>query len=517
MNTESGERPFRWWLLFLQTLALAALIFLIFSMRQRTEPVALELRYRIPGQEDVVETFYTGEPVVVHAPVEIEGYTFLGWEDENGAIETRSSFSIYQDTVYTARYAMTFETKKHIPYLKLDENQVLDVDAPVTIREYVCVLYTILNTDQVGHGVFEDVSKEDACYTAAATLKDLGVYTDIKLYPDDVLTRAELIRSLCCFYPAVSIDIPFSDLKKGDDFYSSFQSAAAYGWINSGPDISASPADPVSHGELARIINRVLGRSSLHTPSSSAVGMIMDVPPSGEYYLDVAEAVIPHEYILQNGEEIWTSSQALPVHEPGIFFVGARLHYILPDGKAAANTTVDDMQFNRNGEFTSGDAELDRMIWKLLPSIIDPDSMSKEDMLSAVYQYVVKNYTYAPGFVYPSGSVDWTVSEAKRMLESGHGNSYSYAALFYQLARFTGYTELRPVSGVIYGTQESFESDDGTRVEAAEGYKPHGWVEVQYKGSECLCDAELESRSNGLVPMYRLTGTVRQQYGYLES
>ncbi len=517
MSKSEEQRPFRWWILLLQLLALCALVWFVFQLKQKSQPYPLELRYRIPGQEDIVEEFHTGDPVILSSPAEIEEYTFLGWADETGSFETRASFPIYRDTVYTARYAMAFQTERHIPYLTLDENQVLDVDAPVTIREYVQVLYKLLDTRLVGHGFFEDVAEDDACHTAAATLKALGVYPGMNLYPDDSLTRAELFRSLCCFYPRAEGNSVFADLDSTDDFYPVFQTAAARGWTDAGSEITADPDAIVSHGELARVMNRVLGRDKVRRLRATDVGMILDVPPTEEYYLDVAEAVIPHEHIFEGDEERWISSEALPVHEPGTFFAGVRLHCVLPNGEAAVDTTVSDMRFNRNGELTSGDAELDRMIWDLLPSIIDPNSMTQEEMLIAAYQYVVKNFTYSPGFVYPLGETDWTVPEAKRMLESGKGNSYSYAALFYELARFTGVTGIRPVSGMIYGKQESFLSDDGTRVEAADGYKPHGWVELKFMGSECFCDAELESRASGLVPMFRRNGTVRYEYGYRES
>ena len=516
MNTSRQERPFRWWILLLQLLALCALVFFIFQLKQKSQPVSVELRYRVPGQEDIVEELYAGDSVLLRSPVEIDGYTFLGWADESGSLETRPSFSIYRDTVYTARYAMAFQTDRHIPYLVLDENQVLDVDAPVTIREYVQILYKLLDTRLVGHGFFEDVTPDDSCHTAAATLKDLGVYPGMNLYPDDALTRAELFSSLCCFYPQADEDCIFADLNETDDFYPFFQTAVSRGWTDSGSDISADPDAFVSHGELARILNRVLGRDRLRTPQVSDVGMILDVAPTSEYYLAVVEAVIPHKCVYEEGEEIWTSSEPLQVHEPGTFFAGVRLHCVLPNGQSAVNTTVSGLRFNQNGELTSGDEELDRLIWDLLPSIIAPDSMTQEEMVAAVYQYVVKNYTYAPGYVYPPGSTDWVVPEAKRMLQAGKGNSYSYAALFYELARFTGETGIRPVSGMIYGKQESFLSDDGTRVEAADGYKPHGWVELKYMGSECFCDAEQESRASGLVPMFRRNGTVRYEYGYRE-
>jgi len=528
-------KPFRWdllvFLLLFTGIAAAAVWLLrdadrlqqdLISVQQASElldekmvPASCEVRYLVPNREDTVETVSFGDTVTLHVPVELEGYTFLGWQRLDGSMEDRISFPVYADTVYTARYALPFETEKHLPYLFADKNGVVDVRADVTVREAVNTLYRLLDIGLVGSGEFLDVTENDSCRKAAATLKDLHVLEGDFLYPDDRLTRYELLRMLCCFYPESGDGILFRDLEPDDEFYPVFRTAADRGWIESGPDVDADPSGAVCRGEFARILNRVLGRTPVKAPQAKAVGMILDVPASNPWYSDVAEALIPHEYVLEDGIETWTGSEPLPVHEPGQFFAGVRMHLILPNGRPAVNTVVDGRRYNASGEMTSGDEELDLLLWAFLDECVDPASMTQEQMLEAVYDYLWQNYTWQEGYVYEIGAEDWAIPEAKQMLTDGSGNSYGYAATFYELAGFLGY-DPQLISGIIYGNQEEFDSRDGSRVEAIRGFHPHAWVEITDTdmGVSFIYDAERDARSDGKSMMFRRSGDIRWQTGY---
>ena len=263
-------------------------------------------------------------------------------------------------------------------------------------------------------------------------------------------------------------------------------------------------------------MNHVLHRDAERHLDQEDIGTILDVPPSGDYYDDVVEAVIPHEYQIKGDEEIWTSSEALPIHEPGFFFAGVRLHYIDEDGVPAVNSNVGGLDYNRNGEVTSGDAWLDRELWSILEENTDPKHMDREEMLRIVYDYVVDNFTYRYGSMYAFGAEGWAVKEARRMLEYGSGNCYCFAALFYELARFVGY-DAKLYSGRAYGEQYEYRTYDTDLVYAPIGYTPHGWVEIEFDGEPYIFDTEYEYRSYGLRDMFKGDEKVRGQYGYTKA
>lgn len=518
------KRRFPWLLCFLiliQAALLAAFVWLV-RLPKPEMPVDPDrqvktVRWQVAGQEDRVETVFYGEPVVLPESADAEGYTFLGWLDSDGRLEEHRSIPVYRDLVFTAKLIPAFETKKHIPYLKTDAEAVLDVDGPISMREFVNVLYLLLDTEETGSGSFVDVPEDDECFTAAAYLKDIGILSGTRLHPDANLSCGELLETLCRFFPASEErDFTFQDLEPDSPYYPCFCTAAANGWIPSGTLVRTEATEDISRGRFARIMNHVLYRDAERHLDQEDVGTILDVPPSGDYYDDVVEAVIPHEYRIKGDEEVWTSSEALPIHEPGFFFAGVRLHYIDENGVPAVNNNVGGLDYNRNGEVTSGDAWLDRELWSILEENIDPQIMDREQMLRIVYDYVVDNFTYRYGSMYAFGAEGWAVKEARRMLEYGSGNCYCFAALFYELARFVGY-DAKLYSGRAYGEQYEYRSYDTDLVYAPMGYTPHGWVEIEFDGEPYIFDTEYEYRSYGLRDMFKGDEKVRGQYGYTKA
>ena len=483
---------------------------LLDTRARESVPDSCEIRYLVPGQEDLVEQIPYGGTATLHDPVELEGYTFLSWIGPDGEPETRKFFTLYEDMVLTARYALPLETEEHIPYLEVDSDGVVDVDANVTVREFVRILYKLLNIDLVGQGTFFDVEEEDSCYKAAATLKDLGILEGNYLYPDELLLEQEMLQYLERFYPASDAQFDFPGLDPESEAWSVYCTAAAYGWIDAG---QVNPESTVTRGALARVLNRVLGRGSQMQPGASQIGMILDVAPGHPYYADIAEAVIPHTYIRQDSVEVWTSSEPLSTHEPGLFFAGVRLHCINDYGRPLVNTTYDGRTYNQDGEVTSGDPDLDRELWAILEDTVDPDEMDNEEMLKLLYDYVCDHFDPCSDTLYEVGAQGWAVKEAKRILSKGEASSYGYAALFYELAYMIGYQPAL-ISGTIYGTQTEFESEDGVRIEASPGQTPHAWVEIKYEGISYIFDPAGESRVDPYRQYYHRNEPIRWQRGY---
>ena len=486
-------------------------------LQEKEDAAVMHVRYVVPGQDDIVDEVSYGDTAVLHRPVSPKGLTFLCWENENGLPETQSSFPVYGDRVFRGRYALHFETNAHLPYLHTDGDGIVRAESPVTRREFVCVLHTLLNTDLEGKGTFLDVPEEDECHDAAAVLKDLGVLSGSQLHPDAALTRGEMIRMLCSFFPASGDSAVFQDLTEEDALYPCYCTAVSNGWISDGILVRANPSAVVCRGELARVMNRVLGRGTDLHPDRREVGTLLDVPPASQWYDDLAEAIIPHRYRKdkKTGVEHWVSSEPLPLREPGFFFSGVRLHCINDDYTPAVNGRFHGLDFNRSGEITCGDEELDRALLAILEETIDPATMTQEEMLRAVYDYVVHNFSYAYGNMYDRGAQGWEIREARHMLLSGSGNCYNFAALFCELARLVGY-DARCYAGFAYGEQYELAGNEGGRVIAPQGYTPHGWVEISMDGVDYIFDTEYEYRSSGLRDMYMADTWVRKQYGYMK-
>ena len=204
------------------------------------------------------------------------------------------------------------------------------------------------------------------------------------------------------------------------------------------------------------------------------------------------------------------------MREPGFFFSGVRLHYIDENGSPAADTDVGGLHFNRNGEITTGVPELDEKLWSILEELINPDKMSREEMLRVVYDYVVNSFGYRTWAVYERGAEGWAEKEALRMLREKRGNCYCFAALFYELARFVGY-DAKIYSGIVYGEQRVWRTEEGTPVYSPEAYTPHGWVEIEFDGEDYIFDTEYDYRNvqDGFpMRMFMADDKTRGQFGY---
>ena len=77
---------------------------------------ALTIHYITPDGE-ITREARRGTVVTLEPGEEIENYTFIGWRDPQGNIEKRESFKIYQNSYYSAVYAVALQTNTHKAYL----------------------------------------------------------------------------------------------------------------------------------------------------------------------------------------------------------------------------------------------------------------------------------------------------------------------------------------------------------------------------------------------------------------
>ena len=431
--------------------------------------------FGVPNNKSFSIAIPEGSNFDLPAGPSIDGYTFLAWQDENGVKMTRGTISPTADTNFYALYAVAFKNDRsastHLPYISLDQNGMIHPNAGVTRGEMVKIIYANLAVNGVGTGYFIDLEKDDPLYAAAATLKDLGLLEGDRLHAEDTVTFGEFFSLLAKLFPSPEREYTFTNLSPGSEYYNAFCAAYENGWLYS---TETSPYDIITRKEFVRIVNSLIGRGGTEHFDVSSVGTIADISSSDEYYPDIAEALVEHEWKREGDSEIWTSSSPLPFRDPGFFFVGSDLHYIKADGNPALNEEVDYLLFDENGIVSSGDASLDELVRFRLNELVDPSQMDGEEMLRILYDYVVNDSFYLRGEKYETGETGWEIAEAYKMFSTGKGNCYSYAASFWALARAIGY------DAVCYSGSVGTHSN------------PHGWVEITIDGTPYIFDPTLE-------------------------
>ena len=425
-----------------------------------------------PADTVQVRRVLKGSEVSLDPPAPIEGYTFVGWENEWGELESRQSISLYEDTYYSAVYSVALNCEAHAPYMFVDEYGLFRPNDTMTRGEAAQMLYSLLSVKVKGDSNFIDVPADAACYKAVAALKELNVVSGSRFHPDEPITRREFLEMLSAFYPALPEEYEFADVDKNDPDYTIFSTAAAYGWIDSGSTTELQPDAELRRYEIAVLMNRFLGRST-EGDRPDVRGFALDVTPEDSYYADVAEAVIDHSYSVEGGAEHWTSDFSAQKRPQGFYLAGTELYCISKEGYALKNCTVNGFAFDENGRYTSGMPELDELVRETLSGLIT-DSMDQIEMLRVIYDYTVDNFTYLKGSLYDFRDTSWLNDEAYGILSTGYGNCYGYAAVLCQLARALGFDAC-----VYSGTIGIADSE-------------HGWVEMDIDGQTYVFDPEME-------------------------
>ncbi len=476
------------------------------------------------GPEDTMERQLAPGQLLVPEPAELEGYTFLRWQDGAGRPLPAEGAIVWESGDYYPVFAMKLGRADHAPYLPLDSRGAFHPSFSLTRREVVCILYSLLDTELVGDGRFLDVPEDDPAYNAAATLKTLGAVSGSRLHPDEPITRREFLSMLCSFFPETGQDFTFADLDEKDEDYRLFCTAAAQGWIESGAKAQARPDELLTRLELAVILNTATDRHGDCKHRIEMVGTILDMDRTDPRYWDVAEASIVHTFKGEGEEESWISSEGLPLREPGYFFLDLELHAIGEDGNPVVDAVYDGLYFDINGIESSGSPELDEKIRAILKDQVNPDTMSGEQMLRKLYFYTYNKFTYRGGKYFPVGEpAGWEADVALDMVVHRKGNCYSFAALFCELARAVGYDAKAITGGVIGGGEIPVmlhRDIYGNPLTLPLGRVPHGWVEIELDGKVYIFDPEYEysyhfqNRNHSDYDFFMMGEEGRERYGY---
>ncbi len=458
----------------------APLIEELFPTETPLEPTVYTLSCVTPLEEPLSVEAQEGESVTVPEAPAIEGYTFLRWVDGKGEPLEESELVLNSDLTITAVYAPAFRNgaaeTSHTAYLCVDGDGFFHPDEALSRREAAVLLASSLEVPLEGSGSFLDLAQDDACYEAAGGLKAMGAVSGTGFYPDDPMRCGDLFAILSAFFPKPASEYSFDNIARGDAYYEAFCLAMEKGWID---DTALSPDQILTRRDAARIFNRILGRAGVVGDDYAQVGTILDVSFRDPDFWEIAEAVIPHEASFTDDGECWTASEALPLREEGMFFIGTRLHCIDDQGSAVVNESYGNFDFGADGVITTGMPELDALVQEKLEELVDPSTMEREEMLRILYSDVTYHNSYLSARndqLHEIGDISWVNDAAYRMFTVKKGCCYNFAAEFYVLAKAIGY------DAVIYS---------GT-INPPPKVRSHGWVEIEFDGVPYIFDTELE-------------------------
>lgn len=252
------------------------------------------------------------------------------------------------------------------------------------------------------------------------------------------------------------------------------------------PSIALHGSENVTRAEAAVFFNRLFSLEA----SGAETAFYPDVIPGEWGSGDI--------YTAADGAVVWDGPDGRP--EEGFLLIDRQLYCVGEDGYLLKNAYSGSLYFDNAGRYTSGNAELDGYVLDALRSATD-GSMTRDEMLRAMYLYVRDSFSYLRRHYYTNGDVGWATQEALTMYSTGRGNCYCYAAAFWAAARALGY-DAKIVSGT-YGADDA----------------PHGWVEILHDGERYTYDVEIEManrRDGSSGDLYRMSDSARQRHGYKE-
>lgn len=314
---------------------------------------------------------------------------------------------------------------------------------------------------------------------AAGVMGSLGVMRSgmSTFGPDEDLTRGEFISCVAQFFTPRTDAVQFSDVSAASPYAPYILSARAWGWVEGFSDGTLRPDQLITRAEAVTILNRALGRSAdvSYLAQAYPAGLYLDVPTGSWAYAEVMEASVAHSHTATAAGEVWTSHTKTDIGlATGFHLIDGWLYYYdASTGSFAVNTSVGSFTFNSQGHFTSGSDELDQHLHEIVLAHTN-DSMTQEQKLRALYVYTRDSFTYLRRPAYEFGATGWMQTDALNMLQTGYGNCYSYASVFWYLARWLGY-DARIYSGTV-----------------GWNYAPHAWVEITMDGTSYIYDTELE-------------------------
>ena len=313
-------------------------------------------------------------------------------------------------------------------------------------------------------------------------------FEDGTIRPDKTLTRAEAEQMLYNLgvldkAPAegdfsTSPVIPRGDFS--DLITENMEDIEQSDIIQGYPDGSLGLDRGLTRAEAATIINRALGRvaDKFTLNISDDIRVMPDMTSSHWAYYELAEAVTSHNCVIEDGYESWTEyAPGVTGLEEGWRHINGELFYVDENGVFKYKTEVNGLTLDVDGRFTTENPELDKLLTEEIQKIVN-NSMTQEEKLRAVYDYMMENYGYRGAGEVAVGATGWEEEFGVAMLKDKKGNCYSWAAAFTYLAQKVGYDA---------------EAISGEAVSPKGSQRFHAWTEIIIDEVAYTFDPELEA------------------------
>jgi uncharacterized repeat protein (TIGR02543 family) len=244
------------------------------------------------------------------------GYVFAGWCSDSALTKPVTSVTLTGSvTVYAKWTAVSIRhlnTEDHVAYLAGYSSGAFRPGRNMTRAEAAMMFYRLLLDKTAGETKrFPDVDT-GAWYGEAveklAGLEIITGYSDGAFRPKNRITRAEFVAIATRFTTMSQADCSFSDVSTSHWAYRYIAFAFGQGWISGYSDGSFRPADNITRAEVAKIVNRMLGRTAdTAYIDGHSVKTFSDVPKTHWAYYDITEAANAHGYTKDAADaESWT-------------------------------------------------------------------------------------------------------------------------------------------------------------------------------------------------------------------
>lgn len=374
---------------------------------------------------------------------------------------------------------------EHMQYMNGYADGTFRPDATIT-RAEACQLLASLLTEKSGGGdyLFADVEKTAWYFDAVNEMTGFSLvngYADGTFRPNASITRAEFAAILARFpHDDIGTISSFTDVPQEHWAYSAVETALAQNWITGYGDGTFRPSAKITRAEAVTMLNRVLGRTGDAAMAATGEGIrvMPDVPDTHWAYLNMLEATTDHQFQQHEGYETWTSfDQEQTALTPGWHNIGGELFHVGEGQQFDRNTAVDGLELDRNGRYTTGSAELDRLLTAAAAKAVN-DTMTQPEKLRAMYDYAKNAFGYLGVGAVDTSKDGWQIAQATEMLKTGKGNCYSWASGFTYLARKVGY----PATAIA-----------GKGVSPKGSESVHAWTEIVIDGTAYTFDPQIES------------------------